>query len=127
MKNLTFRIVVAFAIGAAIGIAGWLDQQIIGPERYAAIQDLRPVRGFFWLTIGTGCLLVVVYLVGVSLTHLGGVWYRFRLDDRHEHHCMHRERRFRSRYPCTCKLNATQWPPEKVSKALKVIQGGRHD
>lgn len=119
MKTLTNRAVIAFAIGAVIGLIGWLDQQIIGEDYYASIQDILPVRGFWWNVLGAGCTLVIFYLVGVLIGQLGDAWHGFRIDKNHAYNCMHRERRFQSRYQCTCKRTAVP--------RMRVIQGGRND
>lgn len=118
------KLVVAFGVGAMLGLVAWLDQQLIGGVDYAAqIQSLPPVRGFLWNTVGCGGLAVVAYLVYLGLIELGR--RPDRTDPAHANHCMLHWPRYHSTHQCTCDADARNWSPERRRQAFRTITGGR--
>lgn len=123
-RKAPVNLVIAFAIGAALGVVAFLDQVLIGGVDYAArIQSLPPLRGFLWNVVGAGGLAVVVYLACLGLIKLDR--RRDRADPVHANHCMLHWPRYRSTHRCTCDADARNWSPEKRRKALRLVQGGR--
>lgn len=118
-RDPLYQALLAFALGATLGLIAWLDQQYAGgDEAFAALSDISPVRGFLWNVLGTGALGLIVWALCTLPRRLGLRGLSRDIDETHAPHCAHRSLRVqaRGRLRCTCRRER---PP------LKLIGGGR--
>lgn len=110
------RCLTTMAICALLGLPGWIDARMVGPERYASLQDIgvsaEYAGSFLWQVGGMAALGFAGWLV-----YEVGAW-RTRVR------YARRESDYQARKQAEAE-DPRNWSPERRRRAFRSIAGGR--